>query len=99
MDVKIVKYIVLGKWTDQGRKTIPDIEKRVENARNLTEKQNGSMNLYFTMGEYDFVAIIDMPDEENMVEILMKLNAMDNFETKTLKAWTDSEFVKMVSKL
>jgi uncharacterized protein with GYD domain len=57
------------------------------------------MNLYFTMGEYDFVAIIDMPDEENMVEILMKLNAMDNFETKTLKAWTDSEFVKMVSKL
>ncbi len=33
----------------------------------------------FTMGEYDFVAIIDVPNEENMVEILMKLNAMDNF--------------------
>ncbi|MGB9938139.1 MAG: GYD domain-containing protein [Methanobacterium sp.] len=94
-----MKYIVLGKWTDQGRKTIPDIEKRVKNARKLIEEKNGSMNLYFTMGEYDFVSIIDMPDEEGVVEILMKLNAMDNFATKTLKAWTDSEFVKMVSKL
>ena len=99
MDVEIVKYIVLGKWTDQGRKTIPDIEKRVENPRNLIEEKNGSMSLYFTMGEYDFVAIIDMPNEENMVEILMKLNAIDNFATKTLKAWTDDEFVKMISKL
>jgi len=95
----MVKYVVMGNWTDQGRKTIPDIEKRVETAQNLVKEQNGSMSLCFTMGEYDFVAIIDMPNEENMVEILMKLNAMDNFATKTLKAWTDSEFVKMVSKL
>jgi hypothetical protein len=29
----------------------------------------------------------------------MKLNIMNNVITETLKAWTDSEFVKIVSEL
>jgi uncharacterized protein with GYD domain len=94
-----MKYIVLGKWTDQGRKTTKDAKKRIETAQNLVKEQNGSMSLCFTMGEYDFVAIVDMPNEEEMVKVLMKLNIMGNVITETLKAWTDSEFVKIVSKL
>jgi len=94
-----VKYIVLGQWTDQGRKTTKDAKKRIETAQNLVKEQNGSISLCFTMGEYDFVAIIDMPDEESMVKVLMKLNIIGNVKTKTLKAWTDSEFVKIVSEL
>jgi uncharacterized protein with GYD domain len=94
-----MKYIVLGKWTDQGRKTTKDAKKRIETAQNLVKEQNGSMSLCFTMGEYDFVAIVDMPNEEGMVKVLMKLNIMNNVITETLKAWTDSEFVKIVSEL
>jgi uncharacterized protein with GYD domain len=94
--VKIVKYIVLGNWTDQGRKTIEEVPKRVETIQNAIEEQNGSMSIYFTMGEYDFVALVDMPDEESMVKILMKVNSMKAAVTKTLKAWPTSEFVKMI---
>jgi uncharacterized protein with GYD domain len=98
-EVKIVKYIVLGNWTDQGRKTLEEVPKRVETIQNLVEEQNGSMSTYFTMGEYDFVALVDMPDEESMVKILMKINSMKAAVTKTLKSWPTSEFVKIVSEL
>jgi len=91
-----MKYIVLGNWTDQGRKTIDEVQKRVEIIQNLVKEQNGSMDLYFTMGEYDFVALIDIPNEENMVKILMKVNSMKAAVTKTLKGWPTSEFVKMI---
>ncbi|MEN6329416.1 MAG: GYD domain-containing protein [Methanobacteriaceae archaeon] len=91
-----MKYIVLGNWTDQGRKSLDEVGKRVETIENLVEEQNGSMSTYFTMGEYDFVALVDMPDEESMVKILMKVNSMKAAVTKTLKAWPTSEFVKMI---
>ena len=91
-----MKYIVLGNWTDQGRKTIEEVPKRVETIRKLVEEQNGNMSTYFTMGEYDFVALVDIPNEESMVKILMKVNGMKAAVTKTLKAWPTSEFLKMI---
>ena len=97
--MKIVKYIVLGKWTDQGRKSIDEAPKRVEIIQDLVEEQKGNMSVYFTMGEYDFIGLIDMPNEESMVKILMKVNSMQASVTKTLKAWPTSEFAKLVSDL
>jgi uncharacterized protein with GYD domain len=94
--VKIVNYIVLGNWTDQGRKALDEVPKRVEIIQKLVEEQNGSMSIYFTMGEYDFISFIDMPDEESMVKILMKVNSMKAAVTKTLKGWPTSEFMKMI---
>ena len=95
----VLKYIVLGKWTDEGRRTLDDIKTRIETARKLIEGVNGSLSLCFTMGEYDFVGIVDVPDEETMVKIVLKLNKMQKFATTTLRAWTDTEFIKLVSEL
>jgi uncharacterized protein with GYD domain len=96
---KLQKYIVLGNWTNQGRKTIEDVPKRIEKSHKLIEEHNGSLSVCFTMGEYDFVAIVDMPDEESMAKVILKLNEMQNFKTNTLRAWPDDEFAKIVSKL
>jgi len=94
------KYVVLGNWTDQGRKTLDtDYPQRLENSKKLVEEYNGTMSLCFTMGEYDFVGIIDIPDEESMVKLLIKLNTIDKFTTKTLRAWSDTEFIELVSSL
>jgi len=96
----VPKYIILGNWTDEGRKTLDtDYPKRIERSQKIVEEYSGSMNLCFTMGEYDFVAIVDMPDEENMVKMLIKLNERNRFTTKTLKAWTDTEFTRMINEM
>ena len=93
------KYIVLGNWTDQGRKTLNEISKRIETARNLLKQYNANLTLCYTMGEYDFIGIVDIPDEESMVKIILKLNSMQNFKTTTLRAWTDTEFMELIKEL
>jgi uncharacterized protein with GYD domain len=95
----VQKYIVLGKWTDQGRKTLNEISKRIETARNLLKQYNANLTLCYTMGEYDFIGIVDIPDEESMVKIILKLNSMQNFKTTTLRAWTDTEFMELIKEL
>jgi len=94
------KYVVLGNWTDKGRESLEtDYPERLEKSRSVVEKYNGSMSLCFTMGQYDFVGILDVPDEESMAKIAIKINTIGKFTTTTLRAWTDEEFIKMVTSL
>lgn len=93
------KYIILGNWTEEGRKTINEVPKRLEKNKKLIEELNGSFNIVFTFGEYDFIVTVEVPDEETMAKFLLKLNGTQNFKTKTLRAWDETEFAKMVSEV
>lgn len=93
------KYILLGNWTDRARETFLEIPERVILTKKIIEELKGSIEFFFTMGEYDFVAIIDMPDEESMVKYLFKAYEARYITIKTLRAWTDTEFAKMVSEI
>ena len=93
------KYILLGNWTDHARKTFTEIPERIELTKQIIGEFDGSIEFLFTMGDYDFVAIIGMPNEESMVKYLMKAYQSRYITFKTLRAWTDSEFAKMVSEL
>jgi uncharacterized protein with GYD domain len=90
-------YIVLGNFTEQGIKNLRDIAKRDENARRAIEQAKGKMQLYYTLGEYDFVAVIDMPNDESMMKFLLQVGSLGNVRTKTLKAWTESEAARLIS--
>jgi len=90
-------YIVLGNFTEQGIKNLRDIAKRDENARRAIEQAKGKVQLYYTLGEYDFVAVIDMPNDESMMKFLLQIGSLGNVRTKTLKAWTESETARLIS--
>jgi uncharacterized protein with GYD domain len=90
-------YIVLGNLTEQGLQEVKDAPKRDEAARRILERMGGKMQLYYTMGEYDFVAIIDMPNEENMLRFLAEMGRLGNVRTKTLKAWSEAEIARVLS--
>lgn len=92
-------YIVLGNFTEQGIKNLRDLAKRDENARRAIEQAKGKMQLYYTLGEYDFVAVIDMPNDESMMKFLLQVGSLGNVRTKTLKAWTESETARLLSQL
>ncbi|WP_321422850.1 GYD domain-containing protein [uncultured Methanobacterium sp.] len=93
------KYVLLGNWTDKARETFLEIPDRVKLTKNIIGELKGSIEFFFTMGEYDFVTIIDMPDEESMVKYLFKAYEARYITIKTLRAWTDTEFTKMVSEI
>jgi len=92
-------YVVLVNWTDQGIRNVKDTIKRAGAAHSMAGKLGGKFDLYYTLGEYDLVALADMPNDEAMMQFLLQLGNLGNVRTKTLKAWTQDEAEKVVAKL
>jgi uncharacterized protein with GYD domain len=90
-------FVVLGNWTDQGMRNITEAPKRAKLANDMVEKARGKMQTFYTLGKYDFVAIIELPKDEDIMAILLCLGSMGNIRTTTMKAWTESEAAKMLS--
>lgn len=55
------------------------------------------MQLYYTLGEYDFIMVIDIPSDEAMASLLAQLGSMGNIRTRTLRAWTEAEGEKILT--
>ncbi len=92
-------YIALVKWTEQGIRTIRDVPKRVEGVRKMAQKLGGSMQLYYTMGEYDIVSIVEMPSDEAYNKFALWLGTQGNVRTRSMKAWTSEEAAKMLAEI
>jgi uncharacterized protein with GYD domain len=95
----VPQYICLGNLTRQGVGNLADAPKRDEDARRLVEQAGGKVQIYYTLGECDFVAIIEMPDDESMLKFLLQIGRMGNVVAKTLKAWSESEFANVVAQI
>jgi uncharacterized protein with GYD domain len=90
-------FVVLGSWTDQGIKNVKDAPERAKKAHEMFAKAGGKMQMYYTLGKIDFVGIVEVPKEEDAAKVLLCIGSMGNIRTKTMRAWTEAEFAKMVS--
>src|SRR5512135_2001779 len=93
-------HIVLMKLTDQGIKDVKNAPQRVDAAAKAIEAMGGKLTgFYFTLGEYDYVSIVEGLTDEAGASFLLKLGSMGNVRTTTLKAFTKKEFAEMVRNL
>ncbi len=92
-------YIALLNWTDQGIRNVKDTAKRVENAKALARKLGGKVDIHYTLGEYDAVAMVEMPSDEAYNRFVLSTQSLGNVRGKTLKAWTLDEFQKVIDQL
>jgi uncharacterized protein with GYD domain len=53
----------------------------------------------YTFGEYDVVIIIEAPNDETVTSLLLKVGSAGNLRTKTLKAFTANEGMKIIKDL
>jgi uncharacterized protein with GYD domain len=90
-------FVILGNWTDQGIRNIQDAPERAKKVHSMFEKAGGKMQVFYTLGEYDFVSIVEVPSDEDLMKILLCLGSMGNIRTKTMKAWTEAEVSKTLS--
>ena len=94
------RYIFLLKMTDQGIKTVKDMPRRVANARLAVEKSGGKwLDWNLTMGKYDAVGTAEMPSDEAAATFTLTLGSLGNVRTTTLKAFSESEMIKIVGKI
>ena len=82
-------YVSLLNLTEQGIKNFRDTTQRAQDFTNVVEKAGGHVNeILWTVGEYDLVAVLDVPDAETLTATLLQLGEKGNVHTKTMQAFT-----------
>jgi len=97
--LEMPNYITLGNWTEQGIKTVKESPKRADAVAALANKLGAKMQIFYTMGRYDIVALTEAPNDDVAMQLLLEIGKLGNVKTQTLKAWTTSEATKVISKV
>lgn len=96
----MASYLVLGNYTDEGIRNIKDSPNRLAAVRQAVEAVGGKLIFfYLTMGQYDFVSLAELPNDEVAATLLLKVGGQGNARTTTLKAFTEEEYESIVASL
>jgi uncharacterized protein with GYD domain len=64
---------MLLNWTDQGIKNVKDSPKRLDGVKKLAKDLGGEVkSFYMTLGAYDLVLIVDMPNNDKLASFGLK---------------------------
>lgn len=93
-------YVMLMKLTEQGAKDIKMAPERIKAGIKAHTDMGGKMlGFYAVMGEYDYIAFGEAPNDEAAIALSLVLSSQGNVKTTTLKAFTPEQFAAVVSKL
>jgi uncharacterized protein with GYD domain len=93
-------YIVLGTFTDQGIRNIKDSPKRMDAVAAMAKKTGATLKeTYWTLGQYDFVAVFEAPDDVSMTALGLSIGKLGNVRTQTLRAFPPAEMKSIVGKV
>ncbi|MEV6164237.1 GYD domain-containing protein [Streptomyces sp. NPDC052052] len=92
-------YVALLNWTDQGVQNYKDTPKRAEAFGAALQKLGAQLlNIYWTVGPYDLVVVVEAPDEETATATLLQLGAVGNVRSTTLRAFGPEEMGRIIAK-
>ena len=92
-------YVTLINWTDQGVRNYKDTVDRYEAAQEALGQSGASFReIYWTLGPYDIVGILDAPDDETAMAALLSVASQGNIRTTTLRAFNASETKRVLEK-
>jgi uncharacterized protein with GYD domain len=93
-------YIVLASFTDQGIRNVKDSPKRTEAFKGMAKKCGATVReSFWTLGEYDMVAIVEAPDDISMTALGLSSGALGNVRTQTLRAFTEADMKTILGKM
>lgn len=87
-------------WTEQGIKNVKDTIRRAKSFEDAIQKAGGkSLGIYYTMGRYDLVAIIEASNDDAIASILYSVGRLGNVRTETLSAFSLDQAANIIEKL
>ena len=93
-------FICFLNWTDEGAKNAKGVSERHDAAHSLAASLGGSVvSAYVTSGQYDVVAILDMPDGDAMAKFALSVGARGQARTTTVRAYPHDEISKIASSI
>ncbi len=93
-------FISLVNFTEQGIRNAKESPNRAAAFAASVEKLGVKVkDIYWTVGHYDVVAIIEGPDDETITSVLLSLGAQGNVRTQSLRAYSAEEMNGIISKM
>ena len=93
-------FILSLNWTDQGIRGVKEAPKRSQAARELAKKLGVEIKqVYLTSGEHDLLIIVESPTGDDVAKFALATGSLGNVRTRTARAWSESEFTKLLSEL
>jgi uncharacterized protein with GYD domain len=87
-------------WTEQGIKNVKDAPKRARAAKALAKKLGVNIKqVYMTSGDDDLLVIVEAENGDNVAKLALALSSQGNVRTRTVRAWTEAEMVKLIGEL
>jgi len=91
-------YVILSTLTDEGRKTLKDKPGRITEVNKELESMGVKVKEQFAvMGPYDFVNIVEAPDNETVMRMSVKLGSRGTVQLMTMPALTAEDFVRKLT--
>jgi uncharacterized protein with GYD domain len=80
-------FVVLGKLTQKAIENAKGFAERDAKAEQVIKAAGGKLLAhYYTLGRYDFVAMVDMPSDEALIKVLIELGKWGTISTETMTA-------------
>ena len=93
-------YVSLLQFTDQGVRNVKDTSKRSEAATAEAEKMGVKIiNIFWTMGAYDVVVLLDAPNDETVSAFSLKMGSLGNVKSQTMRAFRAEEMENLLAKI
>ncbi len=93
-------FISLLGFTDQGIRKVKQTTKRADAFKAMARKTGVTVkDIYWTVGAYDVVIVMEAPDDESATAALLTLGALGNVRTQTLRAFSAAEMSRIIGKM
>ncbi len=92
-------YVMLTTLTSEGRKTLKERPERIKEVNQEVEKMGVKiLQQYAVLGPYDFVNILDAPNNEVISKVAVELGSRGTIQTTTIPALPIDDFIQAVTK-
>jgi uncharacterized protein with GYD domain len=90
-------YIMLTRLTPDGVKTVKDNPSRVQEVNKEVEQLGVKvLNQWATLGSYDFVSVVEAPDERAMAKLSVEMGSRGTVQNETMTAIAVEEFTSAI---
>ncbi|MCM8821781.1 MAG: GYD domain-containing protein [Candidatus Omnitrophica bacterium] len=92
-------YVMLSTLTSQGAESIKKDPERIKQVNNEVEKMGGKIiSQYAVLGPYDFITILEAPDNQTVTKISLEIGARGSVKITTLAAIDIDQFIKGIKR-
>ncbi len=87
-------YIMLAQLSSDGVQTVKNNPSRIKEVNKEVEQLGASVKAQWaTIGQYDFVSVVEVPDEKTMARVSLELGSRGTSHYETLTAIPIDDFI------